>query len=43
MFKDFLHRISVSVKEETGRIKAVMHEQFDPGALEPQNNHSHHK
>ncbi len=37
MFKDFFHKITVSVKEETGRIRSVMHEQLDISMLDSDN------
>lgn len=43
MFKSFFHKISTSIKEETERLRSVMHEQMDATQLNMKEFKEHHK
>lgn len=43
MFKDFFHKVSVAIREETARLRSVIHEQLDLKQLDPDQIKNHHK
>lgn len=43
MFKSFFRRISTSIKEETNRLRSVMHEQMELPQFNPNEFKDHHK
>lgn len=43
MFRSFFHKISTSIREETNRLRTVMHEQMDLPQFKHNEFKDHHK